>query len=539
MRRLFLLVAFLLSSGITLLAAQPLDDLPAAVAIHSEVKKNGPQAAAFSRYLAGFLDNSKNYRTYNLDLEVANGQGQDFWLQQATAHQAGALLLVRVEDFTADDPFGRLHLRLLATADKSLLKAWSAPIEPPAFAASPHSRPYGNLDQVFATWPVQHYPVSIERRVLLVSDQRLRGSGRATRAFLENQLALASRILEREFGLRLILQEVQRWRPPDIALDGIAKAASLIPNRETADLTLVCLGTPSVKTLRPGARAVGYARVLTNTVVTNQLSAHVFVHEIGHVLGAIHVADEDAIMQPYLAHHTLFDRYRVQPPIAFSPTNREIIATTCALPLGTGYYQHRDKIAGLLQIYQRLRPSHLPQVAPYYADVLLQQGQLEQALALLRDAVDQAPNDYHIRLRLIQALRQASLHAEAHELVQQDLAQNQALVDPAAQRPTIRLSTTRIAFDHSAPGRSYTHTLTLSNWGTAPLEISRITAPEAPFSLAAETPLQLTLEPGAFTNLEIGFSPREAGLYKSVLELACNVPGKARITVQLSGRAND
>ena len=73
---------------------------------------------------------------------------------------------------------------------------------------------------------------------------------------------------------------------------------------------------------------LGFARVLTNIVVNNVMNAHVFVHEIAHVLGAIHVADEGCIMQPALHRYALAGRFEVLPPMLFCGTNRRILDIT-------------------------------------------------------------------------------------------------------------------------------------------------------------------------------------------------------------------
>jgi tetratricopeptide (TPR) repeat protein len=511
------------------------------IGVYSIVDKGHALAPDFSEFLAGYLDNVKNYKVHNLnehDLQqrfVFNrDNARTEVLQKAAGLGADAVLLARLKGFREHEIGGEAKLRLFEVRSGEEIRTWSAPVAPPYFDPPTylHIQPYGNLDEVFAEFPLATYEAPLEIRLLVVSDQRLRGRDRHTRDYLISQLDLTSRVLEREFGIKLVVERIERWKPPDTDIASIARAAAGIAGREEVDLTFVCLGPPAPATYWSGPTALGYARVLTNVVVNKVMNAHVFVHEIGHVLGAIHVDQAWCIMQPMLARHTLAERFEILPHIQFGELNKRIINTAKTLPLGRDYQHLQDKIESLVSIYEEVSTEHPAKVAPYYADLLVNLDQLDKALALLQVALEANPFGAGIRLRLVEVLYRMGRDKQAQQLVQADFDLRKAGLNEwsggrveLADFASIKISASLLLFGELAVHRQKTTSFTVSNLGTKTLEISRINPPKQPFSLVKDTPQSATIEPGESLKIEVMFRPKSAGPHHGTLEILSNARG--------------
>ncbi len=342
------------------------------IGVYTVIKKGDAIPPDVSVFLAGYLENIKGFTAYNLDQYYVSSEKE----ARARALELGAeaVLVVKVEGFEAYENTAKAKLRLVDAERGKKLKSWKAKLRAPHFDPPRYLyvEPYGNLDDVFQDLPARTHEITRRLQLLVLSDQRLDGPGEPTRRYLESQLAIASRTLAREFGIALDVQRIERWSAPATDIFGVAEAVTGVPGREEVDLTLVCVGPPVPS--RMGSRAIGYARVLTNIVVNREMNAHVFVHEIGHVLGAIHIAQEGCVMEPVMRSYELAERFQVLPPILFSDTNRLIINLTKFLPLGAEYQPNQDKIARLLTVYDELKTDRLREVAPYYGDLLLSVG---------------------------------------------------------------------------------------------------------------------------------------------------------------------
>ena len=513
------------------------------IGVYTVVATKKLQASNISLFLAGYLSNVKNYTAHNLDQYYV--KSEEGALRKAAELGLDAVLVANVVGFKSHGNSSAADLRLVEVESAEVIHEWAATFTAPYFDPPTYRNiePYGNLDDAFAALPEATYPVERTINLLVVSDQRLRGSGKPTREYLQSQLEVAGRVLLREFGIQLVVQRIKRWSPPAGGITGIANAAATIPGRDEVDLTLVCIGPPAPHTYWGGPNILGYARVLTNIVVNNVMNAHVFVHEISHVLGAIHVADEGCIMQPALHRYELAERFEVLPPMLFSETNRRIMEITRLLPLGTDFEDHREKIARLLATYEELQEDHLAAVAPYHAGLLLSLNEAEAAVDLLEAGLKGAPNDRIIRSMLGEALNEAGRYAEAQRLVQEEFDMRQAALQEATdggvqlkEYAAIHLSRTMVSFRETKVGGGRSETVTIVNQGTGELDVTRFGSLSNPFSLGEdETPF--SVGPGETVDLEIFFEPGTGGLHQGTLEVFSNSRGQTSVEIRISGRA--
>lgn len=91
-----------------------------------------------------------------------------------------------------------------------------------------------------------------------------------------------------------------------------------------------------------------------------------------------------------------------------------------------------------------------------------------------------------------------------------------------------------MSFGSVQVGQTATSTLTLSNSGSAPLQISQVQFSSQDFSLAAQVTLPLTLDAAANYSLTLQFAPSAAGAASGSVTLASN-GSPASVSVSLSG----
>ena len=204
------------------------------VGVYSVVNDKTTLSTDVSAFIAGYLSNQSGYTAHNLDLYVLTSLAAA--RRKAARLGLEAVLAADVKGFREEEGSAEVDFRLLDSASGELLRSWSTTLEAPYF--DPPSfrsiKPYGNLEQALSamTPPRRAAEPTREIRLLVVSNQRLRGSGQHTREYLQSQLDIASRVYEREFGIRLAVVQIRRWAPPrDADIVTIAKAAATIRGR--------------------------------------------------------------------------------------------------------------------------------------------------------------------------------------------------------------------------------------------------------------------------------------------------------------------
>jgi hypothetical protein len=96
------------------------------------------------------------------------------------------------------------------------------------------------------------------------------------------------------------------------------------------------------------------------------------------------------------------------------------------------------------------------------------------------------------------------------------------------------ISSSSVSFGSVQVGQTATATLTLSNSGSAFLQISKIQFSSPNFALSGQVPLPITLEEGATWNLTLQFAPSAAGAAAGSLTFTAT-GNRSSVTVALSG----
>lgn len=101
----------------------------------------------------------------------------------------------------------------------------------------------------------------------------------------------------------------------------------------------------------------------------------------------------------------------------------------------------------------------------------------------------------------------------------------------------LTLSAANLNFGNVALGATGSSTLTVSNTGTGPLNVTSITGPASPFSITGGTcgATPFTLAAGASCTLVIGFAPGTVGSFNGSLTLNTDVPSSATVTLAGAG----
>jgi hypothetical protein len=103
--------------------------------------------------------------------------------------------------------------------------------------------------------------------------------------------------------------------------------------------------------------------------------------------------------------------------------------------------------------------------------------------------------------------------------------------------PHLTLSSTQLDFGTVKVGQSAEATLTVSNTGTVPLEITRAIEPLEPFSAQVALPEGISLDPGAAVHILLSFTPTSTGPALGSYRFN-STDGRGPMTVTLSGRGS-
>jgi len=100
--------------------------------------------------------------------------------------------------------------------------------------------------------------------------------------------------------------------------------------------------------------------------------------------------------------------------------------------------------------------------------------------------------------------------------------------------PVLQTSTALINFGTVKTGTTKNSTVTVTNAGTAPLHITSVTAPAAPFAKISDTCNGATVAPSGICSIGIRFAPTAAKIYTSSFGITSD-GGNATITLQGAG----
>ncbi|MGM0559003.1 MAG: tetratricopeptide repeat protein [Myxococcota bacterium] len=190
-------------------------------------------------------------------------------------------------------------------------------------------------------------------RVRVWADAHYRRDHEAWRDHVERQLRLVNDTLDEELGARLIVTEMREWNPEAGPNDLDALLGELESSDRATDVDLVVGLTEALPFGARSQRRLGYSSLLGKHMLvrgvdpTSDLDAlrtalpdaseadlrqeaelrashrerTTLMHEMGHILGAVHTVSEDWLMSPVYRN-----RQR-----GFSPENTRILKTSIAL----------------------------------------------------------------------------------------------------------------------------------------------------------------------------------------------------------------
>ncbi|MFZ3137198.1 MAG: choice-of-anchor D domain-containing protein [Thermodesulfovibrionales bacterium] len=101
--------------------------------------------------------------------------------------------------------------------------------------------------------------------------------------------------------------------------------------------------------------------------------------------------------------------------------------------------------------------------------------------------------------------------------------------------PNILVSPSPLAFGGKLTGTTNTLNITVNNTGTAPLSISSVTGPAAPFSITANACSGVSLNPAVSCQITIRFIPTAAIVYNSSITINSNDPDTPAQAVTING----
>jgi Ni,Fe-hydrogenase maturation factor len=98
--------------------------------------------------------------------------------------------------------------------------------------------------------------------------------------------------------------------------------------------------------------------------------------------------------------------------------------------------------------------------------------------------------------------------------------------------PAIAIDPLALEFDDTYVGESSTESITITNTGLAPLEVTGINSSNSVFTVDV---LGLTIDPQSSEELEISFTPNSEGLHEGTIYFSCNDPNNSSISAPVSG----
>lgn len=195
-----------------------------------------------------------------------------------------------------------------AEPDRAATASQAEPARTPSIPA-PTLEPAGNDAQTEESFEALFDVTNRVVTVRAIADNAYRGAFPDWRARIRRIIAGASECYRREYSIRLVLTETAAWKYDGLAADLESRWARFLeqpPNE--VDLIVALVGYGDYSSVKGEAASTGqfgraaffgqHLMVADRKDYSENRAKTVLVHELGHIFGAFHVADQNLMMYP-------------------------------------------------------------------------------------------------------------------------------------------------------------------------------------------------------------------------------------------------